>query len=212
MENYDGLLNGGRKETSFGKGLIFALIGSVIAVAISIFVIAVFETIWGWVFGPLLGVAISGGWSLGKGPDGAGRQIIVIILSVAGGFLGILLGITVYLYNQGVGRDLFVALDITLDVVIDDFDFWLDVLFMAGIALATAWRRFDKNNILGEEDEFTELLGDDDVEPNATKSEMEDLLNQDVPTLTIDEIWECKNCAATNRSIVNTCEYCGASK
>lgn len=210
MESFNRTLNNGQQETSFGKGLVFAILGMLLGVTVCVVVINLFDLIWWWAFGVIIGGGISGGWALGKGSNGASRQLIVIILSIIGGLAGLILGYALSIYNAGFGQNFGTALDFTIDWFLDEFfsDFFFDAVLIIGIAIATAWRRFDKNDILGESD-------DNDLEVldnKSTRTEMEELLGEDIPTLRLDETWKCHACAAENRNIVNSCEYCGANK
>ena len=183
MENFSGVLNGEEQRNSFIKGLIFAIGGMILGAAACIAMLVLFDWIWWWLFGAIIGVGISGGWSLGKGPEGMIRQLFVVLLGVLGGLATLTIGYAIILYNEGFGRDFAAALELTIDHFFTDSRFLIDVLFIVGVAIATAWRKFDKNEVLGSEDTDPEVLYDAD----STRTEMEELLGEDIPTLQLDE-------------------------
>jgi len=179
MENFDNT-----QKTSVGKGLLFAIVGALLAIIACVLIIVVFEWIGWWAFGVILGGGISGGWALGKGPDGVGRQFTVVALSIVGGFLALTLGYAVIFYNAGIGRDFWAALEVTIEWFIDDFEFLIDFGIISLLAIVASWRKFDKNK---EDDEEDLPL------PAESENEMDDVLNQDVPTMTLetsDDTWE----------------------
>jgi len=212
MENFNGTLHGVRKEGSTGRGLLFAIIGMLLGIAACIVFIGILAWDFAfWLAGPILGGLISGGWWLGKGPSGATRQITMIILSIIGGILGTILAFAVILYNLGFGSTFAVAIDMTLEVVFDEFDLIFDVLITAAMAIGTAWRAIGQSAVLNSDDNDVEIFGEPTNQPS-TRTEMEELLGEDIPTLRLDETWRCRGCGAENRNIVETCEYCGGAK
>jgi len=213
MESFNRTLNNGQQETSFGKGLGFAILGMILGIISYVIIGGIFAWRGAWISGVALGGAISFGWHLGKGPVGVKRQISIIILSIIGGIFGIILGYALFFYNALLDYgyfwiDFIDALDVTIYAISFDYVIIIDILLMTGIAIGTSWRRFNKNDILGESD-------DNDLEVldnKSTRTEMEELLGEDIPTLRLDETWKCHACGAENRNIVNSCEYCGANK
>ena len=225
MEDFRGSLNGGgQEETSVGKGIIFAFIGMIIGAVPLLIVIGLIEWRIAFIGGAAVGFGVSYGWHLGKGSEGGTRQIVMILFSIFGAIFGTILGYTILSYRFGIGRDFMSALDFTTDMLFNGFDHLFgdrgevtrDALFATAIAVAVSWKKFNPNTgsdlVELDNDGLEELEGLNADNPISTSTDMDDVLNQEVPTLDVDQDWSCAKCAATNRSIVDTCEFCGESR
>jgi len=205
MENFNGSLNGETQdEGTVVKAIIFAFLGMVVGIIPYLIIGGILDMRGWWIGAASVGGAISLGWHLGNGKSGAIRQITIIILSIIGTFVTIQLGYAVALSRAPFDLDFMYALEWTFELFFDGlgvmFDYFdaifssIDLAAMIAwdtvlgiiVAVAVAWRRFNPNT--GDED--LEALNNDLEGLNAstpsTNTEMDDLLNQDVPTLDID--------------------------
>lgn len=199
MENFNGTLNGGQEETSLAKGIIFALIGMLIGLIPYLILGGMMGERWWYVGGLAVGFCISLGWSLGKGPTGAIRRLMMISLSILGGVTTIILGYAMFFYDLGLGMDFMHAVEITLDFFSYGFEdifgiygeVTFDVLGAIVVAIAVSWKSFDLNS---NDDDLEELDNDledlDNQQSQPTNTAMDDVLNQGVPTLNDDVLNE----------------------
>ena len=216
-----------QRETSVGKGIIFAIIGMIVGVIPYIVALGLLDWSFAWIGGIIVGAGISVGWHIGKGPDNALRKLVVIVLSVVAAVIAVWIGASIYLYRMGLGRDFAAAVRMTGDFFVsniedvfgdfsrildDDFLILRHFVFIIAFSIGTAWRGWQTRNNDDLEVDNGELEDLSTIDTSSTNTDMDDLLNQDVPTLNVDENWNCPQCGATNRSIVETCEYCGGSK
>ena len=229
MEDFNSSLSGEQQEeTSVVKGIIFAIIGMLIGIIPYIIALGLFDLSFAWVGGIIIGAGISLGWHIGKGPDTALRKIIVIVLSIAAAAIAVWIGVSIYFYRMGLGRDFAAAASMVWDFFVrnveeifddffrildDDFIILRHSLFIVIFSIGVAWRAWGTKN----SDDLEELDNDgfEDIntdEAPSVDTQMDDVLNQDVPTLNVDENWNCTKCGAVNRGIVETCEYCGQNK
>ena len=110
--------------------------------------------------------------------------------------------------------------EMMIDLFFDGFDdlfgdfgmVTFDALGAAVIAIGVSWKKIDFNTADDDLEELDNELEDINTNNMTSNTAMDDVLNQDVPTLDIDQNWDCTKCGATNRSIVDTCEYCGENK
>jgi len=231
MENFNNTNIEVQNEGTIGKAIVFAIIGMLVGIIPYLIIGGVLDMRGWWIGAASVGGAISVGWHLGNGKSGVTRQVTIIILSIIGAIITIHLGYAIAIYRIGIGADFMAALDWTIDLFFDGLDVMFDnfgsifgndhleamiawdTLLAIGVAIAVAWKRFNPsagNEDLEELDNDLEDINTDNV-PSAN-TEMDDVLNQDVPTLDVDQNWDCASCGATNRDIVDTCEYCGESK
>jgi len=229
MEDFNNALNSEQQEeTSMVKGIIFAIVGMVIGIIPYTVALGFFDFSFAWIGGLIVGAGISFGWHFGKGPDGILRKVVMIVLSIVAAVLAVWIGASIFFYQMGMGRDFAAAVSMVGDIFVrnieeisNDFFLILDdeflilrhFLILIVFSIATTWKPWgsNKNDDLEEldNDGFEELNMNDTV---STNMEMDDALNQDSPILDIDQNWDCAKCGATNRSIVDTCEYCGERK
>ena len=198
MEGFNGSLNGEQQEqASIAKGIIFALIGMLIGIIPYLITGGVFELrLFGIVGGTSVGFGVSFGWHLSKGPEGNIRQMVMVLLSIIGSIVTVILGYAVFHYRLGIGASFMNALDFTINGFFNGFgEFFNDAgmltrdsLLTAGIAIATSWKKFNPNangNLEELENDDLEDLNTND--PIPTHTEMDDVLNQDIPTLDVDQ-------------------------
>lgn len=222
MENFNGSLNGEQQEqTSMAKGIIFAIIGMLIGIIPYLIVGGLLEFRGWYIAGASVGICVSIGWHVGKGPVGALRLITMILLSIIGSFITIILGYAIFYHRQVFGFDFMFLIEEIIYWFLDGFDdlfgeygeITFDVLGAMVVAIVVSWRKFNPNAGSEDLEELDNELEDINADNRSSaNTEMDDLLNRDVPTLKVDENWNCAKCGATNRSIVDTCEYCGENK
>jgi len=205
MENFNGSLNGEtQNEGTVGKAIVFAFLGMVVGIIPYLIIGGILDMRGWWIGAASVGGAISLGWHLGNGKSGAIRQITIIILSIIGTFVTIQLGYAIAISRTGFGVDVMYALEWTIELFFDGlgvmFDYFdaifsstdlaamiaWDTLLGIIVAVAVAWRKFNPNT--GDEDLEALDNGLEDLNANTspTNTEMDDVLNQDVPTLDID--------------------------
>ena len=217
-------------EGTIGKAIVFSIIGMLIGMIPYLIIGGIMDWRMWYVGAISVGICVSAGWHFGNGKSGAIRQVTVIILSLIGAILTIQLGYAIAIYRIGIGVDFMAALDLTFDWMLEGIDIMFDnfgaifdgynlpamiawdTLLAAGVAIASAWRKFNFNTDTDLEDLENEDLEDLNMNTSSMNTGMDDLFNQDAPTLNMDQNWNCKKCGATNRSIVDSCEYCGENK
>ena len=196
MENFNGSLNGEeQKQTSVGKGITFAIIGMLIGlIPFLILCIALGES-WWYVGGAAVGFCTSIGWNLGKGPTNGTRRIVMILLSILGGITAVILGYAWSVYDLGIGNNFMEAVELTVDTFFNGFEdifglhgqITFDALGAALIAVIVSWKQIDFNAGGEDLEELDNELEDVSTnDPVSASTEMEDVLNQDVPTLNDD--------------------------
>jgi len=209
MENFNEMNMENENEGSVGKAIVFATIGMLIGMIPYLITGGIMDWRSWWIASISVGGAVSIGWYVGKGKSGAIRQVTVIILSIIGSILTIQLGYAIALYRFGYGADFMDALEWIFNVTIDGFGMMFDhfssifdndnlptmlawdIVLTAGVAISVAWKKFNPN--AGDEDledldhNLEEVNGDRSI---PTNTEMDEVLNQDVPSLDDDVLNE----------------------
>ena len=161
MENFNGSLNGEQQEQkSVAKGIIFAIIGMIIGMIPYTIALGFFDFSFAWIGGLIIGAGISFGWHFGKGPDGALRKIIMIVLSIAGSVVAVWIGAGIFFYRMGLGRDFAAAISLVGDFFVSNIedvfsDFFLimddeflilrHMLLLIVFAISVTWREWGAN-------------------------------------------------------------------
>jgi len=178
------------------KGILFAVLGMLVGIAIQFLMGGVFEIRMGWIAGGLMGAAISFGYSFGKGQAGVIRQVTIVVASLVGATIGVWGGWAIYFYRSGWVRDLLAGFTVTRESFFSGASEGVlarDILIGAGVAIAVAWKAWGAKDDEYDYERDPEVLheaenpgGLDDL-PTAPNA-MDDVLNQDVPTLDFDDI------------------------
>jgi len=131
--------NGNVVKHNMGKGILFALIGGVVGAAVWLAVIAFFGRgtggAIGGAFAGVLGVFVGGGYKKGLGKPGIIGYIIVAVIAFVVAAGAIVLGVTIYLYNEGVADSLGDTFERMMDYRPLRAALIQDLLFMSGIAI-----------------------------------------------------------------------------
>ena len=114
-------------EFNIGKGILFALAGAIVGCVVWLAVIA----LSGWGTGgavggalaAVLGMLVAGAYQKGQGKSGIVGIILVALITFAAAAVAFIFGLSIYLYNEGIGNGVFDALDRIFDLLGNDTRF-----------------------------------------------------------------------------------------
>lgn len=210
MENFNEqtdrtLQMGMEEDENTAKGILGAIIGMLVGILPFMLLLVLLDLRFAILSGLVVGSAVSFGWAKGKGPQGAVRQVTVVILVILGAVLAVQLGYAIHLYREGFGRTFMHALELVNNLTVDSFhlifsDFGAfldyegqllrDILWTVGFGVVSAWPKWGTRP--GQDLEVLDPseTGDDPnnldnldgpVSTPVERSPMDEVLNQEVP-------------------------------